>query len=445
MKLRFISTFILVCYTGIMFSQQFELLKIDPKFEISMKNDLAIDKMNNLWVATDKGVLEFVNNKWNLYQNDSIKFQHIDKLFIDSQNRIWCISYLHNTLSKSYFGGLYMIDNERNIIDFSDKFESIFITDINEDAEGKIWVTTGKMLAGVTNKKNHTFNTSLDMIKGIPITDIASDIVAKNAPGGVYKFDGSNWNCMTSDAMIPIKFVSKIIKGNDALFFCEERGGKERLIKYSGNEFIDISSKGNYPGDEVHDIVSDCDGDLWILTADNRLKVFKIDRNNTINEFYKMNPYRLGIGRFYKFGDHLCLTYLGTFIEFNKTTNTWICPQKQSNQNIKYFIKDVTMSSDGSYYIADGKGIRIYKDGSFIDTRIFDKIKIGMLFSVQNDKILVGTKDHGLYLLNRGKLEKINKDLHDQDMPLGYSNIKLTQGNVSYFLTTNGILKVVID
>ncbi len=445
MKTTLISIFILVCSSGIALTQKYEVLKIDKDLGVTMKNDLILDQNNTIWVATDKGVLEYSEDNWILYQNDSILFKHIDRLFVDSKNRIWCISYYHKFLSKTYFGGLFMIDNKRNIFNYSDDIESIIINDINEDKDGNIWVATGKMLTGITNKKNHTFNTSLEIIEGTAVTNVISSTIAKNAPGGVYKFNGRNWESMYSEDLIPIKFVNKIIKSNDDLFFCEDHHGKERLIKYDNEKFIDISDNKNYPGDEVQDIVSDIDGNIWILTADNRLKIFKVNRDNSVLEFYKMNPYRLGFGRFYTFNKSLCVSYIGTFIEYDRRTNTWICPPKQTNQKKKYFISDVSLASDGSFLVADREGIRIYKDGTFLEKRILDNINVNMLTSISNEKIIIGTNGNGLYLLKGDSLEKVTKDSHGQDMPQSYSKLKIEQGNSFYFLTSKGILKISID
>lgn len=445
MKLILISLTILAFTSLFALAQDYEMIEIDPKLGITTKNDLLLDNNNNLWVATDKGVLEYSDNNWVLYENDSILFKNIAKLFVDSKNRIWCISYHHKPFSKVYFGGLFMIDTKKNLTDFSTDIESVFINDINEDKDGNIWIATGKMLTGVTNKKKHTFNSSLEMIEGLIVTNVISTKIAQNAPGGVLKFDGTNWENMHSPEKIPIRFVSEIISCNDELFFCEDYHGKERLIKYDNKNFINISSNDNYPGDEVQDIISDMDGNIWILTADNRLKIFKVDPENSVIQFYKMNPYRLGHGRFYKFDNRLCAIYIGTFFEYNRSTKTWICPPKQTNQKKKYFISDVTLGVDGSFLVADGEGIRIYKDGVLKENRKLNKIDINMLESVGKDKILIGTNEKGLYLLYGKNLKKVAKDSNGKDMPQGYSSKHITRGNSTYYITSNGILKIRIQ
>lgn len=426
-----------------LYAQQYELIPINPDFDILIKYDIVLDKSHNLWVATDKGVLEYKDKKWKLYSNNDINFINITELFIDSKDRKWCISYSHNPLSYKYLGGLFMINQQGDIIDYSDNIESVFINDIEEDNQGNIWIATGRRLTGINNKKDHTFNTALKEIEGVPLTDLISKKIAKNASGGLYKFDGVTWQDYTSDGTMPIKFIDKIIKTkDDAIYFCEARHGKERLVKYDGESFMDLSKKKDYPGDEIEDIITDYEGNVWFFTADNRLKIFKLDSNNSLSEIFKMNPYRLGYGKFYKFNGNIYMSYLGTFMAYDKQNKTWICPKKQTNQKKKRFIRDIAPGADNTILIADGEGIRIYKNGEFIETRLLKKIDIRVLYSIDKDNILVGTKENGLFLINRNKTTPISVDSNGQKMPNGYSTLKVIDNNITYFNATNGILKV---
>ena len=427
-----------------LYAQQYELIPIDPDFGISSKYDIVLDDKHNLWVATDKGVLEYTDKTWKLYSNSDKSFINITRIFIDSKNRKWCISYHHTSpLSHEYYGGLFMINENGNVIDYSNSIESIFINDIEEDKQGNIWIATGRRLTGIKNKKNHTFNTTLKEIEGIPLTNLISNKIAKNASGGLYKFDGVTWQNYSSNDIMPIKFIDKIIKTtDDAIYFCEARHGKERLVKYDGENFIDLSRNKDYPGDEIEDITTDDEGNVWFFTADNRLKIFKLDANNSLSEIFKMNPYRLGYGKFYKFNDNIYISYLGTFMAYDKQSKTWICPKKQTNQKRKRFIRDVVPGANNTILIADGEGIRIYKNGEFIENSLLKKIDIRMLYSIDENNILVGTKEEGLFLINGSKTTPIRVDSNGQKIPIGYSALKVIDNNVVYFNTTNGILKV---
>ena len=80
-----------------LYAQQYELIPIDPDFGISSKYDIVLDDKHNLWVATDKGVLEYTDKTWKLYSNSDKSFINITRIFIDSKNRKWCISYQHTS------------------------------------------------------------------------------------------------------------------------------------------------------------------------------------------------------------------------------------------------------------------------------------------------------------------------------------------------------------
>ena len=121
-------------------SQELQLMPFNTVHNIEGIFDLALDKSDNLWVATDKGLLKHNGTTW-INQVPG----YTSKIYIDSQNRKWfTYSWIKSTSAGSHIGGLNMLDNSNKVItDFDDVIKSRIINDICEDNNGKILVATG--------------------------------------------------------------------------------------------------------------------------------------------------------------------------------------------------------------------------------------------------------------------------------------------------------------
>lgn len=398
-------------------SQHFELISIDKELGIKMKNCLAVDSKNNLYVGTDKGLLEYMNDTWNLIQFDD-SYNNVKEVFIDSKDRIWC--YMQQKTGNTIHGKLYKIDNEEKIY-INPFIESAFVNSIVEDDNEDIWVSTGKM--------------------GYYKVGDGFSLKKKDFPSGIYRLRDSIWH---REAMGG--YTEKIIATQGKIFFLDEKGAGDKGYWYSNDELKELPTKSFWGKQRVLDIAESSDRKLWVCTAENRLQIYNMDATGELKEVLKVNPYRYGpIGKFNTINDNLYLTYLGMFFAYDKENGKWIYPEKQSNQKLRYYIRDIEELSDGSVLIGTGEGIKQYRNGVISKPQILEGIGIRIVHALSENLILIGTAEEGLFLLENQNLTQIETDFKGNLLPKKYTILRTYDNKIHYLNTTSGVLKITMN
>lgn len=414
MKNQIYLLFVFILSGNILSALHFEILPINKEFNISMKYCLALDSKNNIYVGTNKGLLAFKEDKWNLIQFN-VDYNAVKKIFIDSKDRVWCIVNYQkdNNIVSRAFGRLYGIDQNANT-NLNPKIATASINDIVEDANGVIWVSTGKIGYKTKGKKNLS---------------------------GIYQFSDSTWT-----QEIIGGFTEKIVQTSTKLFFLDAKGSGDKGYWFVNGELKELDAPSFWGNQRVLDIAESADGKTWVCTAENRFQIFSMDEQGELTEALKTNPYRYGPGGgFVKKNENLYLTYLGMFLAYDEKTSTWIYPKKQSNQKLKFYIRDIEETSEGSVLIATGEGIKTYKNGTISDIEFLDGKKVTLLHKIKKNTFIVGTKGDGLFLLKDNELTPREYDSNGKTMPETFTKLITNDNKVLVLNTSSGILKITID
>lgn len=166
------------------------------------------DKNNDIWIGTDDGGLNRYNptrDVFTHYFHKSSRHPDIRVIFCDSKNNIW--------LGQE---GLWKLNRKTNT--FSEigniaELKNAFIKGIEEDAKGRLWITTAESLICLTpdSLKIRTFNNS----DGLDAMEFEANSSYKTKSGMMF-FGGLNgFNCffpaqITNNQFIPPVFITKL-------------------------------------------------------------------------------------------------------------------------------------------------------------------------------------------------------------------------------------------
>jgi ligand-binding sensor domain-containing protein len=407
---------LLVVANACAFAQNIQLLGLHPECKRATQYEYTFDKSGNLWLGTDKGLLEYDGTKWTIQVPG-----YVNKIFIDSQNRKWFCNTGKSTIGASnpvtiYSGGLHMLDESNKIItDFSDSVKSNVINDFCEDVEGNIFIATGEK---VNNQPK--FMTQ----------------------GGLYKYNGKEIINLYKEKIVTLKFIKKIYKTNDNLWFLEG-GSSGEIIQYKNNQFIELSKITDYPTKGVLDIIADDEGNTWFLGGHS--KIFNMNKNGEFGALYYIKPFSYGYTKFYNYNEFIYLIEAGRFLAYNKSKKTWDYPKGQPSTRPKKWVWKLAELPDHTVMLGTKQGIKEYKNGVMSEIKYLNGLYITLLYTLNDGTLLIGTKESGLYLYKNNEITKCEKDSHGNILPLAYYSIKTGKDNALYITTSMGILKVQND
>ena len=240
-----------------------------------------------LWIGTfSKGL-----NRFNLKTNELVTFLQTDASASISQNSTFSICKdRQNILWVGNLSGLNIYDYEKNNFKQIDVFQGIFIEDIFEDADGKIWVAT-------FTKGVYRYDPAKDIWKVFSDhTDNNGDILYK-------------------------KVTSLFEDSKKQLWMATEGGGFSRFDRRN-EEFIAINSSKGLPNDVVYQIREDTNGNLWLSTNSGLVRYqpqtgafrsYTVENGLKTNQFNYQSSYKASDGTLY-FGS------IDGFVRFNPAT-----------------------------------------------------------------------------------------------------------------------------
>lgn len=331
-------------------------------------------------------------------------------LFEDSKQNLWY---------GTYNGGLYKQDPKTGKVDYYDTkngLASNWITDITEDREGDIWIA----------------HWDLELRGGL--SRISKDGNAKvyNTSNGLH--DNKVW-CIHEDA-----------EGN-ILVGTTEHG----LDIYKGDKFISYNTLNGLGNDQVTAINQDNKDLLWIGTngglsifntlmgqfsrfnqsthqISNLIRFIKTDKNHNIwigTEDQGVMMYNTQLGRFVTKPDinmrlprvsksiwameiddknQLWIGTIGGLILFDINQDAYVKTYAQidglpSNEVISLFKDNKNVLWVGS----KNAGISYFQNDKFIPLELSDKISPICMASDKNNRLLIGTEVHGVYVVDKKK------------------------------------------
>jgi ligand-binding sensor domain-containing protein len=233
---------------------------------------ISVDKQNNKWVATFKGVTKFDGTNWTTYNPTNSGLPHIWVLAtgVDSQDVKWFLTL--DGLSK--FNGTAWTNYKFPSYDS----ESFLNNTLTIDGEGNKWVATNfDGVLKLDNNGNWTvYNTTNSGIASNFTSDIAIDLQGNKwivTTKGVSKFDGTNWTTYNSanSGLLSDSTLSCVIIDKQGNKWFGDNGGitnvKHGVTKFDGTNWVNYNSTNSpLTNDLVRDIVVDAQGVLWFAT-----------------------------------------------------------------------------------------------------------------------------------------------------------------------------------
>lgn len=273
----------------------------------SLSNDsiscLFIDSDNDVYIGTNQGINVLSNNKisYPTEINSKIGDGIVTSICLDKDNRLWLGIIDRNNVST----GVYVFNEEK--VEFYNEQNSILpynaVTSIFCGNNNVVWIGTAQMgskggLVRIENKNWQVFTkknsglpyNSVNHI--IPITDsgivLASSMLMYSSPtemdGYVYIFENDqNWidiSPYNSNLLISNRITS-ITSNNDGLLIAATSidnnipNDRYDLSFYKDYRWITFDSIGYNIQTYIPDLKFDQEGNLWIVTPDNR-EIIKI-------------------------------------------------------------------------------------------------------------------------------------------------------------------------
>lgn len=210
-------------------------------------NDMIYYTANDTWLATDKGLYQYLGSEWAFYELGPCR-----SLVDDSQGKIYVRSV----------GKVYIVDTNLNneISEYNtdnSPIADLIISSIGVDAADNLWLGLFNWDGDATIQKVSSDGTWTSYTK--------ADHPAIKRPQGVFHFDadGNAW-------------------------LADDFGG---AIKFDGEQFTNPiqENSGQISNNEIHKIASDANGKLYFAHPDGLTTLFNGEWENFINEDATIN------------------------------------------------------------------------------------------------------------------------------------------------------------
>lgn len=355
-------------YVGAKDSIQFKQYKgqeglSDVVFQIKkLKND-------NIYFITDVGVKHYN------YQKNTFDFYRVPNMPTYFQ-----ITYMFESKNEdqwfgSYNGGLYQYKKKLGklkIFDTRDGLASNWISTVNEDREGNIWVGTW---GGGISKINKGNVLTINKSKGLKDEHI---------------------RCIKEDR-----------EGN-ILFGTKETG----LLVYKGSQFVSYGVKDGLANEQVWAISKDKFGNDWIGT-NSGISVF--NKGKLIKNYSQGNGMPYSQVRFIKTdnnGNIWIGTWGGGVMEFNPNSNRFEMTYRINSFMNQPLITAMSIDHDNNMWVGTTDGLVYYE----IDNQLTDRLtqsnglsgnEITTIFTDSKNVVWVGARGKGLNKITGAKIEQV--------------------------------------
>ncbi len=413
------------------------------------------DSLGFIWIGTYNGLIKFnpETNRYKFYLNMplnpySISGNYIGKVYVDKNNTLWvgtgeCLHEYDKTNDR------FIRYENPLIVNSKDKT----ITDILEDRQGNLWITTLFNGLHKFDRKTKTFTVykqnlaDIESIKSNILFDLFEDktgILWIGTEGaGVHKL---NWMRSKFIYYKNIPFNNESLSNDKIYSIIEDKKGniwigtfggglnkfnpdidKNKFIKYNFNPF----DKNSLVDDRIRTLFEDNDGNIWIGT-EYGLSKFNPYRNIFTNYIGDGSPDKISNNIIFsiyqiKSGEILIGTFGGGLNIYNKKTNTFIS-YKHDPANSK------SISSNNIWCIYQDSKSNIWigtDDGGLNKFDITKKIFIHYKYNANDSLSISDNKVLNIYEDKKGNLwigtiQGINKVIFDKKNPEKLKFIKYT-------------------
>lgn len=222
--------------------------------------DIKADKNNHLWIATEGGgVYKFDHKKFIQYtKSQGLPHNEVSSLYIDQQNTVWAGTY----------NGICGIKTDGDIVQITEKqgLKTREVRDILQDINNNYWIASSDSgIAVYTGNRIYNFNKKHGLS-----TNITNNLHFDN--------DGNLWIATNNMLNILSKaFISKLDKYSKLPLTDTTRNG---LYKNFKEHIITISTENGLSNNQIKNIFSVRNNELWIGTESGITKLIKSTKNN---------------------------------------------------------------------------------------------------------------------------------------------------------------------
>ena len=294
--------------------------------------DIAKQSDSLFWVGTEMGLFKLARNRtgWSLEPfNGSPSVNHsIRKIFIDSNNNIWCGSH--------GFGLIFIPNLQHNPEGVNYQYESIsgnpetlsdnVILDIFLDNRKRFWIGT-----------NHGFNR-------LSVDYDNLDLSGKNRPDLKFK---------RYIAEKPLEYylnnneINCFFENFDGTIWIATQGGGINILNPESGKFKHLTTADGLHSDDVIAMLPDEDGNLWISTANGLVSYNRFDNESGFTVFHSFDGiqgetfminsyYKATDGQMFFGGDKGFTSFYPREIQINKIApKIWLTNFRIRNQIVE--------------------------------------------------------------------------------------------------------------
>jgi ligand-binding sensor domain-containing protein/serine phosphatase RsbU (regulator of sigma subunit) len=326
-------------------------------------------KNGNIYFVTDVGIKNYN------YQKNSFSFYKVNKMPAYFQITYMFESNNEDQWFGSYNGGLYHYQKKSGnlkIYDVVDGLASNWVSCINEDAKGNIWV--GTWGGGITK-----------------INDVGLLTINKNKG-----LKDNNIRCITKDR-----------EGN-ILFGTKENG----LLVYKGSQFISYGTNNGLISEQVWAIYRDNKGQEWFGTNEG-ISVFK--NTKLINSYSEGNGIPYQDVRFIK-SDRNDNVWIGTWgggvMQFNNKSKRFEMNYRVNSYMNQLLITALDVDQTNNLWVGTTDGLVYYE----INNQLVDRLtqsnglagnEITAIYTDSKNVVWVGSRGKGITRIEGSKISKI--------------------------------------
>jgi len=220
--------------------------------------DVFIDRKDNLWILTLKGLFKYKSTVEEIIIEEESLLERTECLLIDSEENIWIGT--EKGLYKYTNGVRYFFSEENGLVDDH-------VLNIIEDTDHTIWIGTFKGLSRIEDEKITNFNRK----NGLPDNIIVSLFEDRESVkwfgtngGGVSKLSNEMFLNITEEIGLADELVMAIEQDkNGNYWFGSFNGG---VTIYDGRDFSHITVSNGLPDNRVWCIKRDSRDFIWIGT-----------------------------------------------------------------------------------------------------------------------------------------------------------------------------------
>ncbi len=324
----------------------------------------------NIYFITDVGIKNYN------YQKNSFKFYNVNNL-----PKYFQITYMYEAQNQdqwfgSYNGGLYHYikkTGELKIYDVRDGIASNWISCVNEDKEGSIWI--GTWGGGITKIKNN-------------------ELLTINKDNGL---KDNNIRCISEDR-----------EGN-ILFGTKENG----LLVYKGSEFVSYGVQNGLISEQVWSILKDNNGQDWFGTNEG-ISVFKDAK--LVSSYSEGNGMPYQDVRFIKKDKNNTIwigTWGGGVMQFNSKSNRFEMNFRINRYMNQLLITALDVDQSNNLWVGTTDGLVYYE----IDNQLVDRLtqsnglagnEITTVFTDSKNTVWVGSRGKGMTRIDDDKITKVD-------------------------------------